>query len=182
MYQDFWEFEATHKLFLAANHLPTIRGSDHAIWRRIHLIPFNVRFVLPGQDDGQSDARRADPDLADKLRGELPGILAWLVRGCLDWQRIGLAPPAKVLAATKDYRARMDVVQEFIDDCCTIAAQNTAGIGTLYRAYVSWCETTGHEAEGQRAFSSRLEERGFHRGRTSDTRYWSGIGLRTEGR
>src|SRR5690606_33658354 len=80
MKEDYWEFEPTHKIVLATNHKPQIRGTDHAIWRRVHLVPFTV--TIP--DDQQ------DRDLPSKLRGELPGILAWCVRGCLEWQQIGL--------------------------------------------------------------------------------------------
>jgi P4 family phage/plasmid primase-like protien len=75
MREDFWEFAPTHKVFLAANHKPVVRGTDHAIWRRIKLVPFDV--VIP---KGEQDSR-----LPKKLRAELPGILAWAVHGCLEW-------------------------------------------------------------------------------------------------
>ena len=72
MRQDFFEFEPTHKIVLVTNHKPAIRGNDHAIWRRIRLVPFNV--VNPEEEQ--------DKDLTNKLRGELSGILTWAVRGC----------------------------------------------------------------------------------------------------
>ena len=85
MFEDNWTFEPTHKLWLATNHRPEIRGTDHAIWRRIRLIPFNVQF----SDDGD---HRKDPDMgsqADRRIAENHGLG---VRGCLDWQRKGCAP------------------------------------------------------------------------------------------
>ena len=76
LYNEYFEYKPTFKLFIAANHKPDIRGVDHGIWRRIHLIPFNVTIA---SDD-------IDRDLPSKLRAELPGILAWAVRGCRQWQ------------------------------------------------------------------------------------------------
>src|SRR5262249_21283627 len=34
MREDPWEFSPCHKVFLQTNHLPRVRGNDHAIWRR----------------------------------------------------------------------------------------------------------------------------------------------------
>jgi putative DNA primase/helicase len=86
LYGEFFEFLPEFKILLAVNHKPLIRNTDHAIWRRIRLVPFTV--TIP-------EAER-DKDLPDKLRRELPGILAWAVQGCLDWQREGLGMPEPV--------------------------------------------------------------------------------------
>ena len=93
MREDFWEFEPTHKIFLAANHKPIVRGTDHGIWRRVKLVPFTV--TVPAEEQ--------DKRLAEKLTAEAAGILAWAVRGCLDWQSDGLGEPEEVKAATKEY-------------------------------------------------------------------------------
>src|SRR5207249_4861041 len=98
MRQDFFEFQPTWKIFLAANHRPTVRGTDHAVWRRIKLVPFEV--TIPKDEQ--------DKHLLTKLRAEWPGILAWAIRGCLDWQREGLGEPDEVRAATAAYRAQQD--------------------------------------------------------------------------
>ena len=82
MREDYWQFSATHKIVLACNHKPTVRGTDLAIWRRLQLVPFD-RIFAPDE---------ADKRLGKKLRQELPGILAWAVRGCTEWQATGLAP------------------------------------------------------------------------------------------
>src|SRR5215213_4388400 len=106
MREDFWEFEPTHTVFLATNHRPEVRGTDHAIWRRIRLVPFEE--TIPKDEQ--------DKKLAEKLRGEMPGILAWIVQGCLAYQQDGLGEPDKVRAATLDYRSEMDVLAGFIED------------------------------------------------------------------
>ncbi len=80
MRQDFFQFDPTHKIILAANHKPVVRGTDHAAWRRIKLVPFTVTI---------SDEEK-DKKLPAKLRAELPGILNWALRGCLEWMSRGL--------------------------------------------------------------------------------------------
>ena len=125
LYGEFFEFDATFKIFFAVNHKPTIRGSDHAIWRRIRLIPFNA--TIPPE--------KQDKNFSEKLNAELPGILRWAVEGCLLWQSEGLGLPESVKAATADYRSEMDVISDFIEECC----EDTPGVQTpfsdLYHRY-----------------------------------------------
>jgi len=152
MREDHWEFDPTHKILLAANHRPVIRGTDHAVWRRIHLIPFEV--TIP-------DAKQ-DKDLANKLRQELPGILSWLVAGCLDWQRGGLRVPDAVRNATEDYRSQMDVVAQHLADCCECGPRFVEKAGDLYRSYGAYCEANGERTVlSQRRYGESLTERGF---------------------
>lgn len=169
MRAEFFTFEPTFKIFLASNYRPTIRGTDRAIWRRIKLLPFSV--TIP--DDQQ------DRHLADKLKAELPGVLAWAVRGCLAWQRHGLGEPDEVRVATEIYRTDMDVLGGFLRDCCvTDEPAARIGSGPLYQAYDGWCHTNGERAVSKRAFGLRLVERGFTQARTKDERLWHGLRLR----
>jgi len=171
MRQDFWEFLPTHKLWLAANHKPSIQGTENAIWRRIRLIPFNVVIAAAEQDKG----------LPGKLAAERPGILAWLVRGCLAWQREGLGKPTAVEAATAGYRAEMDVLGTFIEDCCIVGPEFTAKAADVFKAYKAWCETSGERPSNQRAFGLALSERGIERRKNSST-WYIGLALTTGGR
>lgn len=166
MRQDFFEFEPTHKIWIATNHKPTIRGTDYAIWRRIRLIPFNV--TIP------EDER--DPHLVDKLRAELPGILAWAVRGCLAWQREGLGLPEDVKKATQAYREEMDLLADFLAECCATGPDKKVPAKQLYEAYRNWCEKNGEQPVSQKAFGMRLTERGFLREKKG-IYWWYGIGL-----
>lgn len=175
MRRDFFEFEPTHKVVLAANHKPTIRGTDHAIWRRITLIPFEVTIQKAEQD----------PRLFEKLRAELPGILAWAVRGCVEWQRDGLGEPEEVRQATAEYRAEMDVLAAFIDERCVLRENATTTARALYDAYTSWCDEYREKPEKQQSFGPRLTERGFESykitaGPDKDRKAWRGIGLRAD--
>jgi putative DNA primase/helicase len=170
MREDFWQFDPTHTVFLATNHRPEVRGTDHAIWRRLRLVPFNVTIPKPQQD-------RA---LAEKLRAELPGVLRWIVAGCLEWQREGLGEPEEVKAATGQYREDMDILGDFMAVRCTVHPNACAGATPLYNAYKSWCEENGETAVPQRRFGLQLGERGFEKDKVG-TVVWRGIGLRHDG-
>ena len=169
MHEDFWQFNPTHKLWLSTNHRPEIRGTDHAIWRRIRLIPFNVKFA----DDGPA---RKDPEMEAKLTAELPGILTWAIAGCIAWQRDGLKSPAAVADATANYQAEMDVLAAWLTDCCIVGKRYEAKAADLYASYCQWCEQSHEYPEKQRKFGMCLTERGFERFTSNGVR-WRGIGL-----
>ncbi len=176
LYGEYFDFKPQFKLFLSTNNKPVIRGADDAIWRRLNMIKFNVQFG-EGKDFPQ------DKDLEDKLRAEAPGILAWLVRGCLYWQQEGLGRPEEVTAANAEYRAEMDVLAEFIEDCCLVAPGLSATAQEIYSAYCHWAEEAGlkeKEIMKQRTFGICLTERGFKRDKgAAGKRFWRGVGLRS---
>ena len=151
MRQDFYEFAPTHKLFLAANHRPEVRGTDNGIWRRIKLLPFTVEI----------SEEEKDRSLPEKLRFEAPGILAWIVRGCLEWQRIGLAEPAMVMEATQDYRSEMDALGNFLEECCEQGGELRCPTAELYGVYCKWCTRMGTKPLSSNKLGRRLSDRGF---------------------
>jgi phage/plasmid-associated DNA primase len=171
MRAEWFEFQPTHKLWLSTNHKPEIRGTDNAIWRRIRLVPWVV--AIPPVE--------RDRKLAQKLRGELSGILAWAVEGCLEWRRKGLKAPAEVRKATAGYRSEMDVLGDFLADRCFRGERLEVGKDELYKAYQMWSEEAGERTETKRKFGMLLKERGVEDGRNSDRtkRIWKGIGLTT---
>jgi len=170
LYSEFFEFKPEFKIFLAANHKPVIRGTDNAIWRRIHLVPFKVQ--IPREEQ--------DRDMPEKLKAELPGILNWAIEGCINWQDHGFAPPQVVQEATQAYRDEMDTLSDWLNECCIMAPGATELASSLYKSYVSWAEDMGEKwPMSQTAFGIKLTERGFHskRGVTGKT-IREGIGLR----
>jgi len=175
MRMDFFEFAPQFKLWLAANHKPVIRGTDHAIWRRIPLVPFEVKFT----DDAEDARFRKDRGLLKKLRRELPGILAWAVRGCLQWRQDGLNAPEAVQNATKAYREEMDPLTDFFADCCVLQSWAQVENPRLWAAYEAWCQENGERNRlGRKQFASELNARHFEQERGHKARIWRGIGLR----
>lgn len=167
MREDFWEFDPTHTLLLVTNHKPVIRGTDNGIWRRLRLIPFKV----------QVTGDKADKAMPEKLRAEFPGILAWCVKGCLDWQAQGLAEPPCVTAATKEYRQEQDVIGAFLEEHTIIASVAKVKSGILYERYKRWAETTGEHVATCTAFGMAIQERGVEKRRSGGI-WYHGIGLK----
>ena len=171
LFRESFEFIPTFKLWIAGNHRPRVRSTGGALWRRVHIVPF-TRTVPEEQ---------RDPHLFEKLREELPGILAWVIEGCLEWQRDGLQPPPSVRAATADYRTAEDALAPFIEEYCIVDPNAESTAGDLYKGYSAWCGASGERPMGKRGFGLRLEEKGFdaYRG-TRGVRYWMGIRLRSD--
>lgn len=170
MRENFFEFEPTHKLFLAANHKPVIKGTDDGIWRRIKLIPFKVQ--IPDAE--------VDKSLPDKLQAEAPGILAWVVRGCLEWQEVGLLEPEAVVEATKDYRTEMDYLGDFLEECCEVVDGFRCRSNDLYRTFCKWCTETGGHPPTKNKFGRMLTDRGFGIEKTNSLVWRLGLRVREE--
>lgn len=170
LHREFFDFRPSHKLWIRGNHKPQIRGTDDGIWRRIHLIPFTVQ--IP-------EAERIPLDeLMAILQNEAPGILAWAMRGCLEWQRVHLKPPGAVKEAVRGYREEMDVFGQFMSDCCVLSEGAQSPAKLLYSAYREWCEHAGHEPQSQTRFGLALAERGFTKDRDTPGRIvYQGIGV-----
>jgi putative DNA primase/helicase len=170
MREDFWEFAPTHKLMLCTNHRPEIKETKNAIWRRIKLVPFTV--VIPEAEQIK--------DLLRRLCGEQAGILAWCVRGCLDWQLKGLGVPEEVAGATAEYRSDQDILASFLTEECVVNPQLSAKATRLYERYRKWTERCGETPANQRAFGMAMTERGFER-YTNNGTWYRGLGLRSDG-
>jgi len=138
-------FKATHHLFLLTNHKPKADPSEFALWERVVLMPFELRYRAAGEELERENDRSADPDLPKKLQAENSGILAWLAQGCLDWQKYGLRKCSTVKAATREYRASEDVLAEFISSECYQGPQASVRAGAFYKGYEQWCQRTGAE-------------------------------------
>ncbi len=176
MREDFWEFAPTHKIIVCTNHRPKIRGTDHGIWRRLRLVPFTAQFWNPDEPAKAGEDRpehlRQDKQLAAKLRAQAPGILAWLVRGCLTWQREGLGNVEDVGTATADYRAEQDLLAAFLAECCLTGKSEYKVRSTpLYEAFRKWAEAGGERAVSRRDFGTAMTERGYDRFTNNGTWY-----------
>jgi P4 family phage/plasmid primase-like protien len=169
MGKDFYEFPATHKLIVAANSKPKVRGTDNGIWRRMNLVTFGV--TIPEGD------RIKDFDQV-LLAEESPGILAWLVRGCLAWQRDRLGKAAAVTKATAEYREEQDVIGQWIAEECVLVPDVFTPTARLYDFYRRWCERAGRQPWTRDAMRTGLLGRpGITPRHTRDARGFDGIGI-----
>ncbi len=169
MRAEFFEFRPEFKLFLAVNHRPVITDTTDSIWRRIPLIPFEVKIPMDEQDK----------NLQAKLRAERSGILAWAVEGCLEWQRDGLGVPSVVTAATEAYRLEMDATGRFLAESCVEGPNAKVQASLLYSTYKSWC-WDGHESQlSMKKFGEAMKERGLvsRRSGPSGEVEWQGISV-----
>ena len=170
LYHEYFRFIPEFKLVLAMNNKPIIEGSDHGIWRRIRVIPFTV--TIPPEEQ--------DKNLGEKLKNELAGILRWSVEGALRWQKEGLEAPESVKVMTENYRAEMDVLADFIKECCDVSDPNAeTPFQDLYFRYQDWCIAEDEEPISKKEFARRLTERGFNGGRDRFGRFRRGIRLKT---
>ncbi|MBX3027665.1 hypothetical protein KF840_22430 [bacterium] len=168
MRQDFFEFAPTHTFWLAGNHKPDVRGTDPAIWRRIHLVPFVVNL----EERLQTNLVR---DFAASLTDELPGILRWIIDGAIAWYADGLRPPEIVRAATAAYRAEMDAVGQWVDEYCERDPRARTPFKVLFDAYVAELR---HDALKKRDFGDELHRLGIHAEKIGGVRFRVGVRLR----
>jgi len=151
MHRDYFEFFPEFKPWLCTNYKPIITDTTYALWRRLILIPFRAVF----------DEKKRDPEMPQKLWQEKEGILAWLIRGCLRWQKEGLNPPPVVREATKAYQTEMDIIQQWIEDCCVSDPHAVTPLADLYSSYQEWCKERDEEPISKRKFANRLTEKGY---------------------
>ena len=151
MRQDFFEFTPKFKLVIAGNHKPGLRSVDEAIRRRFLLVPFTVT-IAP---------EKRDLVLGEKLKAEWPGILQWMVDGCIAWQERGLAPPKTVTDATAAYLEAEDAVAAWIDDECDRDPNAWERSANLFASWKEWAERSGEYVGSTKQFRERLEARGI---------------------
>jgi putative DNA primase/helicase len=168
MRQDFFTFVPSFKLTVVGNHQPVLRNVDDAARRRFNIVPFVRKPETP------------DKRLEEKLKTEWPGILRWMIDGCLDWQKNGLVRPESVNAATNDYFSEQDVFRQWLDDECDVEPGNDYKWETTAELFASW--TSYAKAAGElpgtlKTFAPAMRRHGFTDKRTKQYRGWAGLRL-----
>jgi putative DNA primase/helicase len=171
MRQDFFTFMPKFKLLIAGNHKPGLRNVDEAIRRRFNLIPFNLKLPI----------ERRDKNLPENLRAEWPGILQWAIEGCLEWQRVGLAPPRAVIDATAEYLSGEDALARWLEECCIVDRTLELGSTPLFQSWKAWADGAGEFAGSQKRFSQLMQSKRFEPGKDGAGRATlKGIGLKKQ--
>jgi len=168
LHREYFDFRPTHRLLIRGNHKPVISGTDEGIWRRLRLVPFTV--TIPDNE--------RDNQLLTKLRVEMPGILNWAIRGCLEWQQGGLRPPAIVTDAVRAYREESDTLGRFIAERCEVSKLAQVKSSDFFRRYQQYAEQAGERWISLRELPNEMQRRGFTWKRTNTGAVYTGIVLR----
>lgn len=170
MRQDFFEFSQTQKHVIVGNYKPRMKGHDTALARRFVLVPFLAKFTGANRDNR----------MLEKLRAEAGAVLAWAIRGAVKWHSDGLAVPASVSDASRDYMAENDDLQAWLDECCVVIADARCKATPLYNSYLGWTKARGQHAPSMRLWADRMSALpGVAKRKNSDgVMVYQGVGLK----
>ena len=166
MRQDNFTFVPQFKLIFIGNHKPELRDVGVSMQRRIQLVPFT------------SKPKVEDRMLPEKLRAEFPAILAWMLRGCLAWQEVGLVPPDIVKASTADYFTGEDAIGDWLGECTQQGAEYNVTTEELFLSWREWSNRNNEYTGTKKRLASTLIARGIARWQDSKTRRMGFQGLR----
>jgi putative DNA primase/helicase len=177
MYGRRFEFDPTHKFMVVTNHLPRVRGTDEAIWRRLRVVPFSVTIPPEDRIDGLAD-------ILVKLHGQ--AILRWLVDGAVAYYQHGLTEGQAMHDATLAYREREDTFAQWLDECCT-EIRGRSPVRDLLAVWREWAHGNGVSPGRSQDFTRSLEAHGVElvkgTGASGNAaRFARGIGLVTNSR
>lgn len=168
MRQDFFTFTPTFKLTIVGNHQPMLRNVDDAARRRFNIIPFTRK------------PERPDRHLEEKLRAEWPGILRWMLDGCLDWQRNGLTQPKSVRVATAEYFAEQDLFGQWLQEECVIEPAAWSPTADLFESWTKFARAAADEPGKGKTFGAAMRRKGFSDERKQHARGWRGIRVKSD--
>lgn len=167
-------FAPQFTLWMFGNHKPQISDTSAGTWRRIRLIPFTQTIPEEGRD----------PQLSDKLRAELPGILNWALEGLARVMARGFVIPDAVKAATEQYRAENDALAGFLASCCDLSETAFVSSGDLWEAWRTYCQETGEKEGTAKTLGLGLKDKRFKDSRRylpkGQTRVWNGLRLKPQ--
>lgn len=167
LYGSEFEYKPKFKIWMATNHLPIIRGTDDGIWRRIKIIPFNI----------QIPKEKVDKKLEYKLKAEYTGILNWIVQGAIMWQQEGLEDPEAVRQVIENYRAEMDPLDAFLEECCTTGQNYSIKARDMYNAYHEWAKESEEYKMSLNKFGREMSKK-LLRVKKMDGWYYVGLKLK----
>ena len=171
MRQDNVTFYPVFKLLVIGNYQPSLRNVDDAMRRRFNIIPFTVR------------PKNKDKTLEERLVAEWPGILRWMIDGCLDWQKHGFVRPTSVETATEEYFRDQDTFSHWLETSCRVERDNshlTESPTALFRSWKAFALAIGEDPGTGKAFSSTLKRNGFRFKRTGAGMIYYGILLKAQ--
>jgi putative DNA primase/helicase len=114
------------------------------------VIPFRVSI----------EPERQDPQLASKLKAELPGIFNWAVDGLRDLQRQRqFTVPTICREAWEQFRAESNPTREFLTDHFEVAStEQSIPCADVYAEYVSFIQSQRLKALDMTTFGKELRK------------------------
>ena len=168
MRQDFFQFRQTQKHIICGNYRPRLKGGDHAMQRRMILMPFAASFEGPAQDKG----------LPERLRAEAPAILHWMILGAVRWFAEGMAIPEPIRAASAAYMAAMDDLAEWVEDCCELHPDSRETNKYLFASFCAWKRDRAEMVPSVNTWAERMRQQlRLETYRTKKARGFVGIAL-----
>jgi putative DNA primase/helicase len=168
LYCEEFNFHGTHKLFLFGNYKPIVSGTDEGIWRRLKFVPWNT--FIPEE--------KRDRGIVPRLASEAAGILNWMIEGCREWQKTGLATPAVIDEAVDEYREDEDLLEQFIKAQCKMEGEIERGI---FASNVKlWMESQGYKwSLSPHAIGGRIAKiDGITKRESNGKRFWVGLSMK----
>jgi P4 family phage/plasmid primase-like protien len=182
LYGDQDRFKVAGKLFMMCNSLPAINTMDRGTWRRVRLIPFESKFVNPGDKElGQPNVFPKDMNLNVKLKRWRESFFALLVHIYVTEYAVSdngtLEPaPEVVMNESLKYRETFDSYAKFRFGRMRIDrdSDEKATLSDIWRAYRYWYEAVGGAGKKltQAELNRRLED---EFGKPKESKFYSGL-------
>lgn len=171
-----YDFRPVAKLILALNRLPMAQF-DAPLMDRMIAVPFEQSFYSPMDHGYREGDLPRDPDLENKLKADVQGIIGVLAQCCLEYQRDGLVQPAESFRLAADFEAENDLVGQWILERCEVGKLEPVRVSTLYSSYTDFCEKAGvRNPGGKNLFSRRLDqEPGLSKSKPHNVPHFGGI-------
>ena len=184
LFQDQERFKIAGKLFMMCNTLPTINSMDRGTWRRIRLIPFESKFVNPGDKEiGQPNVFLKDMNLNAKLKKWRIPFFSRLVHIYLTQYAVsdnGTLEPAPeiVMSESRKYRDTFDSLNKFCQERCRIdpTSDEAATVSDVWKSYRYWHEAVGGSGKklSQVEFLKRFNEE-YYQGQPKQGKHYPGL-------
>lgn len=148
------EFTPSWATFMPTNHKPIIKGTDNGIWRRLTLIPFERNFE-------NDPTIIKDPNRPEKLLAEMPGVLNRVLQAAGRYKQMGLGLTSRVRAARDEYRDQMDVLSDWLAECCEIGPRHSESMTKLWESWQAYANRNGmvHFIRSSVALGRKLDQR-----------------------
>lgn len=155
-HKDFFDYRPQFKVWMMSNHPVNGDPEDDALWGRVRVIEFPNSFL--GIEDKGKKARLKDPEV-------LKGVLYWAMQGAIAWYGLGskgLDIPAAVIETTQAQRDELDLVQQWLEECCDLENGGWASNEEIMASYTEWCKDNNVQyPKGPKALAQSLKAKGY---------------------